>query len=254
MSVHWLTRGLEQLPDGEAWLSPAELERAGRMRYAKRRSEFLAARFAAKHAIARAVGMPTEDVAALSTVEVRHRPSGAPMAFVAGEPAGVAMSLTDRADWAVCIVSNGNHVSLGCDLELVEPRSAGFVRDYLTASEQDAVHAADDPHLVANLMWSAKESALKVLQTGLRRDTRTVEVTLIDTPPDQVGGEAASEWRPLEVRPVEGGVFPGWWRRFDRWLLSVASSAPSAPPKSLEQPNALESALPGHRWMQAMRD
>ena len=70
-------------------------------------------------------------------------------------------------------------MALGCDLELVEPRSDRFVADYLTAAEQQLVlGAGPERDLVANLIWSAKESALKVLRVGLRRDTRSVEVTL----------------------------------------------------------------------------
>jgi 4'-phosphopantetheinyl transferase len=257
MTVRWLTRGVDHLPAGDAWMSPAERDRAARMRYEKRRSEFLIARFAAKHTIARAVGLPTDDLARLATIEVRHRPTGAPMAYADGRPAGVAMSLTDRADWAVCVVANGDDVALGCDLELVEPRSAGFVRDYLTPAEQATVAAADDPHLVANLLWSAKESALKVLETGLRRDTRSVEVTLLDGDGDGDGAGAAADgsaagapagWRPLEVRPVEGGVFPGWWRRTGSWLLSVAASGPIGPPIAFEEPDGLTTATPTHRW------
>lgn len=249
MTVRWLTRGVDHLPSGEAWLSPAERERAAMMRYEKRRSEFLIARYTAKHTIAQAVGLPTDDLARLATIEVRHRPTGAPVAFADGRPAGVAMSLTDRADWAVCVVANGNGVALGCDLELVEPRSAGFVRDYLTPAEQTAVAAAEDPHLLANLLWSAKESALKVLETGLRRDTRSVEVTLLD------GADPAAQedgWRPLEVHPVEGGVFPGWWRRSGEWLLSVAASGPTDPPVAFEEPDGLTSATPTHRWAERL--
>jgi 4'-phosphopantetheinyl transferase len=257
MTVRWLTRGVDHLPATATWLSPAERDRAALMRYEKRRSEFLVARFAAKHTIARAVGLPTDDLARLASIEVRHRPTGAPVAFADGRPAGVAMSLTDRADWAVCVVTNGDGVALGCDLELVEPRSAGFVRDYLTPAEQAAVAAAGDPHLVANLLWSAKESALKVLETGLRRDTRSVEVTLLDgsARPETDAGEsdASDGWRPLEVRPVEGGVFPGWWRRTGAWLLSVAASGPTGPPVALEEPDGLTTATPTHRWAEGLR-
>jgi 4'-phosphopantetheinyl transferase len=256
MTVRWLTRGVDHLPAGDGWLSPAERDRAASMRYEKRRSEFLVARFTAKHTIARAVGLPTDDLARLASVEVRHRPTGAPMAYAEGRPAGVAMSLTDRADWAVCVVADGDALALGCDLELVEPRSAGFVRDYLTPVEQAAVAAADDPDLVANLLWSAKESALKVLETGLRRDTRSVEVTLVDGGGAAAGGRPAiaddTGWRPLEVRPVEGGRFPGWWLRSGRWLLTIAASGPIGPPVAFEEPAGLATATPTHRWLERL--
>jgi 4'-phosphopantetheinyl transferase len=241
VTVWWLARGIDALPEGQGWLSPAEAARAAQMAYAKRRSEYLIARLAAKHAIARAVDRTPGEPSELAAIEVRHRPSGAPTAAVDGVPAGVSMSLTDRADWAVCVVTRDADVGLGCDLELVEPRTEAFVRDYLTAPERRAVAAAADTDLMANLMWSAKESALKVLQTGLRRDTRSVEV--------RCGDGAGADWSPLEVRAAEGTVFPGWWRRFGQFLLTVAASAPHDPPRSLEEPSRLQTAVPSHRWM-----
>jgi 4'-phosphopantetheinyl transferase len=245
MIVSWLARGVDQLPTGDGWLSDAERARAASMRYTKRRSEFLVSRYAAKHAIAGAADRAVDGPETLALVEVRHRPTGAPNAFVAGSPAGLSMSLTDRADWAVCVVSRDDHVAIGCDLELVEPRSDSFVRDYLTEPEQAAVTAAGDPHLAANLFWSAKESALKVLETGLRRDTRTVEVTL--------GGDPEAGWSPFTVRPVEGGTFAGWWRRWGAFVLTVAAERPHGPPQALEDPSGLESATPSHRWLDRPR-
>lgn len=241
--VRWLSRGLDHVPEGQAWLSAAELDRLGRMRYAKRSSEFLVSRATSKQAIARAVGLPADDPAVLRRIEVRHRPTGAPAAFVDGEPAGLAMSSTDRADRAVCVVTAIPGVAIGCDLELVEERSPGFVASYLTPPEQQLVAAAAVPDLTANLIWSAKESALKVLETGLRRATRSVEVRL--------GDEVVAGWSALEVYPVEGGVFPGWWRQAGRFLLSVVVSAPIAPPVAFEEPDGLSTAIPTHRWLDA---
>jgi 4'-phosphopantetheinyl transferase len=240
MSARWLARGLAGLPASGAWLSPAERERAAAMRFPKRRSEFLVARYAAKLAISRAAGRPAEEVRDLSTIEVRHRPTGAPIAFVGGAPAPLSMSLTDRADWAVCLVASPD-VRVGCDLELVEPRTPAFVRDYLTAAERDTVAAAPDPDLVANLLWSAKESALKVLETGLRRDTRSVEVTL--------HADDGHGWQPFDARPAEGGRFPGWWRRWGPFLLTVAADVTLGPPSAFEDPHGLETAVPSHGWV-----
>lgn len=243
VEVRWLSRGLDDVPAGNGWLSPLEAERLAAMRYAKRSSEFLVSRMTSKQAIAHAVGLPHEDPTALRRIEVRRKPTGAPTPFVDGAPTGLAMSSTDRADRAVCVVGQGAGVAIGCDLELVEDRSAGFVASYLTPAEQQTVAQAADGALTANLLWCAKESALKVLETGLRRDTRTVEVRL--------GTEVVDGWTALEVHPVEGGVFPGWWRREGEFLLSVAANVPIAPPVAYEEPDGLSTAVPTHRWMEA---
>jgi 4'-phosphopantetheinyl transferase len=137
---------------------------------------------------------------------------------------------------------------VGCDLEIVEPRSAGFVSDFLTAAEQDYVDSrpGEDREAAANLIWSAKESALKVLRTGLRRDTRSVEVTV--APPRDHDSEA-SGWARLEVRSAEGGLFPGWWRRDGVFLVTVASEGPLPPPVTLVGSEDLASARPAHSWV-----
>ena len=74
-------------------------------------------------------------------IEVANHPTGAPYVLAEGAPPGLEVSLTDRAGWAVCLVGTAMG-RLGCDLELVEPRSAGFVADFLTALERDWVACA----------------------------------------------------------------------------------------------------------------
>ena len=58
---------------------------------------------------------------------------------------------------------------------------------------------------VANLIWSAKESALKVLRTGLRRDTRSVDVSLLPDPPVDGWQPAQLARRKVATYPVGGG-------------------------------------------------
>jgi 4'-phosphopantetheinyl transferase len=218
------------------------------MRYTKRRSEYLVARWTLKHTVATAFGWDLHDLPALARIEARHAPDGAPELYVDGAPAGHDVSLTDRAGWAVCIVTPPG-TAPGVDLELIEPRTEAFVRDYLTERELAEVRAAvaaSGPQaidLLANLIWSAKESALKVLRTGLRRDTRSVEVTVADrTAP-------ARTWSPLSVQTIEGETFPGWWRRSGGFVLTVCSRADVGVPESLEEPPALDAGEPLHTWL-----
>ncbi len=236
-SLHWHAQGEQHVPAALDWLSPLEAQRAAGMRFAKRRNDFLVSRWTAKQALAMALG-PDADVP--HEVEVRPAPTGAPLVFVRQERAHCSVSLTDRAGWAVCLVGPPGHW-VGCDLELVEERTPAFVADWFTPPERALVAAAgaqDD--LVANLVWSAKESALKVLQTGLRRDTRTVEVTLHDA--------RAGEWRALSVRAAEGAVFPGWWCRHGDFVLTVAADTALPPPTALAEPTPLRDAVPTHTW------
>jgi 4'-phosphopantetheinyl transferase len=249
MSVVWLSQGEEDVPSSREWLAADECRRAEAMRYAKRRSDYLLGRWTAKQAVARVLGGRTEPVR-LAAIEIRNvvdgPARGAPRVFADGRPAPLSISMTDRAGWGVCAVSEGE-VALGCDLELVEPRSPAFVRDYLTAGERARLEAAaseDDARRLANLIWSAKESALKILRTGLRRDTRSVEVSVDDQP--VTGG-----WCRLVVAAEEGPRFSGWWRRYGDFLLTLAAGSDVDPPCSLVDPPSLACAVPSHRWMAA---
>jgi 4'-phosphopantetheinyl transferase len=245
-AMRWIARGEHELPDDISWLTPREAQRAAGMRFTKRRSEYLLRRWVGKQAVALATGAPT-DVKELARIEVANRVSGAPYVLVDGRSLGLDVSLTDRAGWAVCVVGQ-DLTRVGCDLEVVEVRSRGFVTDYLTEFEQEYVAAkadGDARDAAANLLWSAKESALKVLRTGLRRDTRTVEVTVGDagaTP-------ATPSWGRLTISTIEGTALFGWWRREGAFLLTIAADAPIPPPRSLPGSARLSEALPVHSWV-----
>jgi 4'-phosphopantetheinyl transferase len=241
--IRWLARGVRDVPESGEWLAPTESARLAAFRFPKRRTEVRLARWTAKLALAAALGLD-DDAGTLASIEIRAATTGAPAAFLGEEPAPVAVSLTDRADWAVCVVAPGD-LAVGCDLELVEPRTDAFVRDWLTPAEQELVFGAApgrERQVLANLVWSAKESALKALQTGLRRDTRSVEVDVVD----RVGDE---RWARLRVRAEEGLTFPGWWRRYGDFVLTCAADADCGPPVSLEDPPRLAGATPSHSWL-----
>lgn len=238
----WLARAQEQLPDTDGWLTLGERSRSASMRYPKRRTDFLLNRWGLKLAVARVLGWPDDD-AALARIEGRAAADGAPELFIDGRPASRGVSLTNRAGCSVCLVAD-QPAAIGCDLELVETRSDAFVQDYLTEPERDLVTAAGQARdVAANLIWSAKESALKVLRTGLRRDTRSVEVSVADlTPPER-------SWSPFQVRSAEGVVFRGWWRRSGSFLLTACAYGDFPRPAALEAVSPLDDVTPGHHWL-----
>ena len=93
---------------------------------------------------------------------------------------------------------------------------------------------------------SAKESALKVLRTGLRADTRTVEVVLADPSGISTG---AGQWQRLSVASGAGRL-PGWWRRDGVFLLTVvAATGLAEPPRVLPGSADLSQAEPIHSWV-----
>jgi len=237
--LYWQAHGEHELPGTDEWLTDREREYAAGIRFTKRRTEFLLRRWTGKCAVAARLDAGTGH-ALLARIEIANRPSGAPYVLLDGAPAGVEVSLSDRAGWAVCVVGS-DLGRLGCDLEIVEPRTSGFVADFLTRTEQTFVTGHPDPHAAANLVWSAKEAGLKVLQTGLRRDTRSVEIVVSEPDPDHGWGE-------LDVHCREGPVFPGWWRRDGLFLFTVAAERPMPVPGLLEGSGNLAGAQPVHSW------
>lgn len=248
--MRWYSCGEDAIPAGESWLVPRERERLARMRFTKRRTEYQLRRCAGKRAVAAALDLP-HDPATLGRIAMLNAPGGAPYAELDGSPAGFDVSLTDRAGHAVALLGEPGSMpsgSLGVDLEIVEARSAGFVADFLTPPEQAYVAAereragVDGWDAAANLIWSAKEAALKVQRVGLRADTRSVVVTVQPVARDD-------GWGVLGIQSAAGESFTGWWRRDGAFLLTLATRAPAPPPAAMPGSGDLSRAIPTHSWL-----
>jgi 4'-phosphopantetheinyl transferase len=244
MNVYWLEQTVADVPELPVWLSTKEATRLGSLRFAKRHADWQLGRWTAKLALATHWKLPAQpDI--MADIEIHPAPSGAPEVFFESEPADVSISLTHRDGRAMCAIAPAG-TALGCDLEVIEPRSDGFITDYLSADEQvlvSRVSLTERPALVT-LLWSVKESALKALHTGLRLDTRSMTVELHDSARPADEGRSPKNtsfnsrvilgdrcWRTLQVRDPQGGIFHGWWQRGSGNLVRtlVASPAPNQP-------------------------
>ena len=247
---HWWAGQEDAVPDGLEWLSPREQARLEGVRFTKRRTEYLLRRWVGKRAVAARLGLPTGR-ASLAGIEVLNRMTGAPYVAIEGAETPWEISLSDRAGCAVALIRAGGvdaGAAVGIDLEVVEPRSEGFLTDFLTRAEQDWVSgpAVEDERLgrdaAANLVWSAKEAALKVLRLGLRADTRWVEVAVASEPRSDGWARFTATWH-------GGRVLPGWWRREGAYLLTVAAADEVQPPVVLPGAADLGRASPVHSWV-----
>ncbi len=174
--------------------------------------------------------------------------SGAPYVQIDGAKAAIDVSMSDRSGWAVCLVGPPGTMAsgtVGVDLEVVEPRTERFVTDYFTPAESAYVRnlPAERHDELANLIWSAKEAALKVQQVGLRVDTRTVEV-------DLHGDRQVDGWIAMTVTGKDGPM-PGWWRRCGVFVLTIAFAEDAEPPQLLPNSSDLHTATPQHSWVQS---
>jgi 4'-phosphopantetheinyl transferase len=249
MKVLWFEQSLADVRAKDDWFSAWETSHLGSLRFPKRRADWRLGRWTAKHAVANYLHL-AHDPGILATIQIRPASTGAPEVFIDEAPGNVAISLSHRGGIAACAVGEPDAM-LGCDVEVVEPRSDAFVADYFTPEEQAIIRQAPDPvrfALIA-LIWSAKESALKALRTGLRSDTRSVSVALDDSciaglnhnqlpayenslaePPADV------IWRPLRVSYSDAQVFPGWWFRGADLMRTLVSIPGTEEPIISEQP------------------
>jgi 4'-phosphopantetheinyl transferase len=198
-----LARGAyADVPPHDDWLTAAERAVLERLRLEKRRLDWRLGRWCAKRVLHAWSELP------FAGIEILADHDGAPVAR--GAVPMPVLSISHRGGHGLAAIADPL-LRLGCDVELVEPRSERFIRDFLTAAESAhvlAVHGGERD-LLANLCWAAKECVVKALRTGLRADTRSVHVKL---PPHGSRGE---EWQPIEAESASGGRFTGCWRLVD---------------------------------------
>jgi len=233
MHMYLLEQREQDVPESNDWLGAREREHVRTLNFLKRRSDWRLGRWAAKCAIASLQNIPLH-ADLLATIQVCPAASGQPEIFLHGAPADVTISISHRSGVAMCALAP-NSVRLGCDLEIVEPHSAAFVADYFTPEEQELIEraATSDRWRLISMLWSAKESALKALHEGLRRDTRSVVVK----PATLSGGEA---WSSIEVHSIEGECFHAWWRERRGAVQTVVADFSFSPPIQLKASNSAD--------------
>ncbi len=224
-SLHWLIQIQKDVPEYDRWLSEGERKILEGLRFPKRRNDWRLGRWTAKQAIC---GYGGKDASSLPSLEIRAASDGSPEVFWKDGPGGVSISISHSRDMGLCVVGPAG-LAVGCDLEWMEPREVELVEDYFTAEEISYVKQtpAVDRQLTVNLIWSAKETILKILREGLRRDTRSVSV-LIDPETRE------DQWNAWSGRCLESSrKFCGWWRSLQGYVLTLGSDQPNSIPKPL---------------------
>jgi 4'-phosphopantetheinyl transferase len=231
MDMYLLEQREQDVPESNDWLGARERDHVRTLNFLKRRADWRLGRWAAKCAIASLQNIPLH-ADLLETIQICPAASGQPLVLLHDDPADVTISISHRSGVAICALA-ANSVRLGCDLELVEPHSAAFVADYFTAEEQELIEraATNDRWPLVAMLWSAKESALKALQEGLRRDTRSVVVKPATL-------SCSEMWSFIEVHSIEGECFHGWWRETDAGVQTVVADCSFAPPIQLQAPSS----------------
>jgi 4'-phosphopantetheinyl transferase len=206
--------------DDFSFLSPAERVKLASLRLPKRRTEWLHGRRIAKQLLfncfPQLAGSDPAQVSVLNTL------SGAPyFADANGMALPLALSLSHRAGWAACAVTDSPGLSIGIDLECIEPRADSFMETFFTVEEIATTRSFNGVQrdVWITLVWSMKEAALKALRQGLRLDTRSIQIQ----PTDSITGEA-TDWQSIGVQCSQTAPahWSTWFMRRDALLISMA--------------------------------
>lgn len=215
-TIHWLTQHLSDVPETNEWLSTSEQDTLDKLKIPKRQMDWRLGRWTAKRLLASHF-QTNHDLEDFSRIEIRAASDGAPEVFFKTQPARVSISISHSNGCGFCACSPPK-LALGCDVEAVEKRGEAFIEDYLTAEEQDWVFSnpLENHPLLATLLWSAKESTMKALRQGLRLDTRSVEIHLNESSDNGLSPFTA-------VFKKKKQTFTGWWRVYDKFVLTVVT-------------------------------
>lgn len=222
--IHW-TLGHAAGPGltARCFLHQQERRELGQLATPRRRRDWLLGRHTAKQLLQGYLWRAQQRRVPLAQLEIHRHPDGMPL--VRGMEQRLSLSISHRQGWSLCALGPGAGVNVGADIELVEPRSARFVSDYFTAQELDQLRAApiEQRDLLVTATWSAKEAALKALCLGLSVDTRRVCCELAPAGPG---------WSRYTVRhtisapgPGRAPGLTGWWRPWQRFVLTLATTA-----------------------------
>lgn len=173
-------------PIDETILSPARREKAARLRKEEDRARCLCAGFALDTALS-TVGLREKDVR-FGTGE-----HGKPLLIDHPEH---HFSVSHSGEYAVCVLSSA---PVGVDVERIRPLSALSLAERYFADEEQAwlrCLPEQERQIAFFRLWTAKESVLKALGTGLSRPLNTVPITVGD-PLTTVEGFALREY-PLD--------------------------------------------------------
>ena len=199
-----------------SFLGEQELEYLSSLRIEKRRSEWLAGRMAIKRLLQ--AGHAELANRKLCEIQILKVENGAPCLLIDHDfRLNASISLSHSNKYVFCAYADEKDL-LGVDLELIANRSVDFIQDFFTVDEiqQLNLYPQVDQPLLANLIWSAKESILKALSLGLTVDTRRINI--------QPGSSIASSpgWNPLgfttELTKKDLRLY---WRRENEFVLTA---------------------------------
>ena len=205
---------LEEVPNELIWLHPQELLVYGKFKIQKRKNDWLLGRWTAKSLFSSNFDINLS----LKQIEIRANTNRAPDIFVNNRLLQWVVSISHSHSRSLCALANQGE-GIGCDIEKIEQRNPSFIRDYYTAKEKEYInhYRNQDQINFVNLLWSAKESVMKVLRLGLSIHPKKIELF------ESEFGNAV--WNKMQMKYLKTGQkFFGQWKIEDGFVFVVMSS------------------------------
>lgn len=215
--VFYLLSSRDEVPAGTGWLSPREAAVYGTFRFPRRSGDWLLGRWTSKQAL---LLLEQDGKGNPADWEILADESGAPIAYSEGIPWPFQLSLSHSNGRCLCALSRAQ-LRLGCDLERVEPRSSSFEETYFETAEIEMTDRfpAKRRAVAVTFVWSAKESVLKALRTGLSADTRRARIISLEE-------QAVDQWQPFKAADaLEKSPFTGWWMETAGMVMTVVTDS-----------------------------
>ncbi len=176
--VYYKINRLEDVADHLEWLHPSERQVYETFRFEKRKNDWLTGRWTAKNLLKDTWFNNLN----LEYIEIKAGENRAPFVYINNVLSKKNITISHSQGMAFC-ASSPEHISIGCDMEKIESRSPHFITDYYTDFEINKInshpHTKYSKETLFTIFWSAKESVMKVLRTGMKLHPHRLEVTSI---------------------------------------------------------------------------
>ncbi|MCL4262263.1 MAG: 4'-phosphopantetheinyl transferase superfamily protein [Anaerolineae bacterium] len=222
--IHWLTQILDEIP-AEDYLTDVEIARFQELKTEKRRADWLLGRWTAKRLLQTVLWEKDGVTLPLDMITITNNPDGDPDYRLPITDHRFSISISHAHGRAFVAAVEKDHAPIGADMELIQPRPAGFAEEYFTLAEIALGYGlvGSERAVWETAVWSAKEAVLKALHLGLSVDTRAISCLIepVERPP--------TWWTPFAIRfdqtrlPKPAPPLTGWWRVEDDFVLAIAT-------------------------------
>ena len=138
-SIYWNFQEMNCLPENLTWLSENEQLFLSKLRFPKRRQEWLLGRWTAKNLMIKV--HPLCNAIKPDNISIHKSENGSPFATLHEKKLKGILSITHRESLAVAAWCDQPQIKIGIDLEAIEPKEDSFINDFFTTIEVNQVAA-----------------------------------------------------------------------------------------------------------------